>query len=835
MDSSIKFNPTEAQKTANDYEMAKQLASNYMDSGLNKERIKTLREDREIHHGRWTAIEDIETGYEVTLEGEDGPETFKIGNTKIRHYDKVGRITRGMHGTIIAAPMVNIIKDISSKSKSIRDKLRLEGVKELLYNKYVVPKTEMITAQELGRLGAQSLFDLGPEQQDQIQAQISARVQKESPEEIMAIMEKTKTPDEQVCQLLFGYTAANERIKSKYDTGGEFAIANGEEYYRPYLLNNYPKLDVLIPEGVKFGGSPAAVAMGVENGTFATYQQQISIEEAIARFGLGFLQGDIKNIDKYYNPVSAPGYTGNSSTNRIDLQMTEIIGTDEVYRNTNFLTRDGQSMLNALYSRLGASITQYMITHYFSSFKWTQRMKVVTRLFNKKPKDYIVSYHYRFNPETDLKIRTIIVPQVWDVDRLGTDWYPLIGPKDYQYDSILDPFNPKLSIYGGQYNTMMGTTKNYSFVGNGKIWNFRYDQVMAKMDEIRSTDHGKIAIASLKAKPKGMKWEVWLNGLLTTKIGIASDAVDFNTPGSPNDKRIFQVEDLGRTLQVAETVQELEFIEREMQKSMFSTEASIGGIGEYTTNQNAALQLEGANRQLLSFYTKHREITTNVSNALLRLSLIGYRDNEYVKNIVLDDFLKTHYELNMTNEDISQYALVMLDTITEVQAVKRMTDLALSFVQTGIISLKELSRLFSAQTMAEAQDIIDEAEAKREKKEERQYQQSQEAQAQAEQAKAALLKLKQDFDALQNDLDRKMKIVLADIANDLLSNANDIDGDKINDAFAKALAEIKSKEKMNDDKLAQQDREHNDLVALEYAKIKASKIIADKKKASSTK
>ena len=116
MDSSIKFNPTEAQKTANDYEMAKQLASNYMDSGLNKERIKTLREDREIHHGRWTAIEDLETGYDVTIEGEDGPETFKIGNTKIRHYDKVGRITRGMHGTIIAAPMVNIIKDISSKT-----------------------------------------------------------------------------------------------------------------------------------------------------------------------------------------------------------------------------------------------------------------------------------------------------------------------------------------------------------------------------------------------------------------------------------------------------------------------------------------------------------------------------------------------------------------------------------------------------------------------------------------------------------------------------------------------------------------------------------------------
>lgn len=834
MKSSIKFNPTEAQKEANDFEMAKQLASNYLDSGLNKDRIKSLREDLDIHHGRWPAIEEMETGYEVTLEGEDGPETFRVGNTKLRHFDKVGRITRGMHGTIIAAPMVCIIKDISSKSKSIRDKLRLEGVKELLYNKYVVPKTELITAQELQKLGAQSMFQLPPEQQDQVQSIISQRIQKESPEEIMAIMEKTKTPDEQVCQLLFGYTASKEKLKMKYDIGGEFAIANGEEYYRPHIVNGYPKLDVLIPEGVKFGGSPAAVAMGVQYGTFATYQQQISIEDAIARFGMGFLQGDIKNIDKYYNPVSAPGYTGNSSTNRIDIQMTEIIGKDEVYRNTNFLTRDGQTMLNALYARLGASITQYMITHYFATFKWTQRMKVVTRLFNNRPKEYIVAYHYRFNPDTDLKIRTIIVPQVWDVDRLGTDWYPLVGPKEYQYDSILDPFNPKLSIYGGQYNTLLGTTKNYSLVGNGKIWNFRYDQAMAKIDEIRSTDHGKIAIASLKAKPPGMKWEIWLNGLLTTKIGLSAEGIDNELPGQ-QQKRVFQVEDLSRTIQAAEAVQELEFIEREMQKAMFSTEASIGGIGEYTTNQNAALQLEGANRQLLSFYNRHREITTEVSNAMLRLSIIGYRDNEYVKNILLDDFLKTHYELNMTNEDISQYALVILDTITEVQAVKRMTDLALSFVQTGIISLKELSRLFSAQTMAEAQDIIDEAEAKREKKEELDYKRQQDLQAQNEKAKADLLKLKQDFDALQNDLDRKMKIALADIANDLLSNASDIDGNKVNDALTKALAEIKSQEKITQDKLAQQNREHNDMIALEYAKLKTQQIIADKRKSAPAK
>lgn len=808
----VKFNPTEAEKQANDFELAKQLASNYMDSGVDLDRIKTLREDLELHAGRWSALDNLDTGYEVTVDGEDGPETFTIGNTKIRHFDKIGRITRGIHGTIIAAPMVQIIKDISSKSKSIRDKLRLEGVKELLYNKYVMPKIEVITQQELSKMGANNMFQLSPEQQDEVQAQVAARVQKETPEEIMAIMEKTKTPDEQVCQLLFNYTATNIKLKSHFDTGGEFAIANGEEYYRPLIMNGMPNVEVLIPEGVRNGGSKKYV----EDGTWAVYQQEISIEDVISRWGIDFLKGDITNIDKYYNPHRFPGYTGNSFKNRMDMQMTEIIGTDPTLRETNFLTRDGQQLLSALYQRVGNQIGQYSVTHYFATFKWTARAKVVTRVYNGRPKEYIVAYHYRFNPSTDLKIRTILIPEVWDVDRIGDDWFPKIGPKEYQYDSIQNPFTPKLSIYGGKYNTLLGTTKNYSLIGNGKIWNFRYNQVMAKIDEIRSTDHGRIALVKLNAKPKGMRWDVWLNGLLTTKIGIASSEAEFGGLNAQQNK-VFQTEDLSRTIQVAETIQELLHIESEMYKAMYSSEVMNGSIGEYTTNQNAALQLEGANRQLLPFFTKHREITTNVASALLKLSLIAYRDNEVVKNAVLDDFLKTHYELNMQPEDIGQYALALLDTMAEVQAVKQMRDLALSFVQNGIIGLKELSRLFSAQTMAEAQDIIDEAEENRKKKEELDYKRQEDLQAQNAKYQQELMQLKQQFDALQKDLDRKMKITLADISNDLLANANDIDGNKINDAFQKAMAEIASQERIASQEISFKEKQHRDKIDLEYA------------------
>ncbi len=802
---SIKFNLSEAQKVANDFENAKILIDKYADQTFEPERIKNIKENIGIHAGRWKEIEDLNTGVEITVDGE----TFTIGNSKLRHYDKIGRISRGMHGSMIASPLVFIIKDESSKSKSIRDKLRLEGVKDLLYEKYIAPKIDLITKQELMKTGTSNMFDLDPEQQQQIQQQIQQRTQQESPEEILDILDKIKTPDEQVCQLLFKHTSNAQKIKQKYDTGGEFAIITGEEYYRPSIINGLPHLQVLIPSQVTYGGSPSNDM--VEDGTFATYHQQISIEDTIARHGLGFLKGDINNLDRYYSGEYVNGYTGNNASNRVEMLMTEVIGKDATLSQTNFLTRDGQNMLNAVYNRIGNSIGGYRISEKYVTWRWTTRMKVVTRLFNGLPKDYIVSDHYTKNPATDLKVRTIVVPQTWQATRLAHDWYINIEPIPYQYDSIQNPFNSKLGIYGGQYNTLLGTTKNYSLIDNGKIWNFRYNQIMARMDEIESTDHGKIALLYLNSKPEGIKVEDWLTGMITSKIGIVSQNKEFQQSGA--DKKVFDSVDLSRMSDAAATIQKLQYTESELQKSMYYSDAKSGDIGQYATNQNSALQVEATDRQLNPFMSKHRLINTNVSNALLKLSLIAYRDNEVIKDAVLDDLLKAHYELNMKNEDIGQYALTVVDTMNELNSVKRMTDLALAFVQNGVIGLSELSRLFSATTMSEAQDIIDEAEAKRKKEMNQKNEADKELQAQNAKYQQDLMKMKQEYDTIEANMDRKMKVTLADIGSHLMSNANDIDGNKVSDALQKAVLEVTANKQINDNILEFKREELNKKIA----------------------
>lgn len=801
----VDFNPSETAKDSNSQELAKKIIDGYADISISPERIQRLRENIELHSGRWSEIENLSTGKSITIhtgDEESESETFTIGDLKIRHYDKIGRVTRGLQGQIIATPMVAIIKDISSKSKSLRDKIKVEAVKDILYNKYILPKEEIVTQQELAKIGVDNIFMLDPDQQQQLHSQISARVMKESPEEIMSALEKVKTPDEQVCQLLFNYTASQINLKYKYDTGGEFAIVNGEEYYRPYILNGLPTADVLIPEKVVWGGSPNIEF--VEDGSFATYSQALSIEDVIKRFGIEFFKEDIDNLEQYYTGEFQFGSTSLSFSNRVENNLVEIIGKDEKLSQTNFLTREGQQVLNGLYSRINGQVANYKIPHRYVTWQWTTRMKLVTRLVNGKPQNFIVAGHYTKNPRTDIKCRTIIVPQVWEGEKLGKDWYVNIKRKEYQYTSIQNPFNVKLGIFGGQYNTLLGTTKNYSLVDNGKVWNYKYNLAMARKDEIESTNLGRILFLTLNSKPQNMRWEDFINGIIVNKIGIIS--TNGEVPISQEDKKTISSVDLGRLTDIAGVIQDLQYCESELNKSMYFTGALLGDIGQYSTNQNTQAQLDAANLQLMPFLARHRAIIRNVSQELLKLSLIAYRDNEIVKDSVLDDFLKTHYEVNMKNEDIGQYALTLLDTQSEVIAVKRMTDLALSFVQNGIISLRELSRLFSCETMAEAQDIIDEAESKREKKEEQSYQQQKQLEAERDQIKKDLIKMKQDFDAMQNDLDRKVKVTLAEISSHLLSNANDIDGNKINDAFQRAIIETQSKEKINREKLASDER-----------------------------
>jgi len=783
---------SESEKKANDYDLAKYEIDNYADNLIDPELIKKDFENLNLHAGRWPAVEEISNERLIkTPEGD-----FTVGNIPIRHYDEIGHISRGIHSQMIMAPLDYNIKDMSSKARNVRDAAMVSHLKEYLNQKYIEPERKRITQEYMISNQITDVTQLSPDQQDQMITDIDERVKKSTPSEVFNAISKTKVPDEIVCSRLFEYTINEEKIKDKFDQGGEFAICNGREYYRPWISNNYPVLDVLVPSGVNYGLSTNKEM--VEDGMWATYKQSLPIMEVIQRHGLGFMANDISNLQKYFNADYIPGSTGYSMHNK-EIRMTEIIGKDNNLNKINYLTRDGQQMLYAISAAIGTNYNLFRVEEVYVTWRWTKKAKVVTRIYNGRPKEYIVDGNYRFNPKFDLSIRNIVIPHVWEGIRLGnSDWYSGVGPRDYQYSSIDRVFNPHLGIFGGQYNTIMGTVPNYSLIDNGKIWNYRIDVLMARNDHEEATDIGKVAFMYAEDKPDGILLGDWLSGLINNKIALKTRRSELEYQ---NGSTIDMV-DMSKLSDSAGFIQKLQYAEQKLMQKMYFNPAKIGAISQYSTNQNVGLQIDAADRQLLSFYKRHEVIMQNVCREMMKLSLISYKDNETVKNSCLNEYLKAHYEENMQNEDIGNYRFDLVDTRKEKERQERITSLALGFVQNGLITLKELDALLSASTSDEIQEVIDISDNRRREEGAIENENKRKIEEMNFKLKQELLRMKQEFDASQNDKDREIKLTISEINSRLMANANDINGDKVNDSVQRTEKENESKERINDAKLA---------------------------------
>src|SRR5690606_32618037 len=195
-------------------------------------------------------------------------------------------------------------------------------------------------------------------------------------------------------------------------------------------------------------------------------------------------------------------------------------------------------------------------------------------------------------------------------------------------------------------------SKNSSFIDLGKPWNYRYNVLMKKMEEHQATDIGKIMLGTTTMLPKGWTWAQWYKSIFMAKTAIISNHREGITS---MDADIFRSIDMSRTVDIGSDVQQLEYFENKCIRGMHYSPQKIGEISQYSTNQNAQLQIAGVDRQLYRFYNRNRRIKENVLTGLLQLSLHVFKDNEQVKSMVLDDFLKAHYELNFNQEDLSNF------------------------------------------------------------------------------------------------------------------------------------------------------------------------------------
>lgn len=756
-------------------------------------------ENYNLHKGRWPNIENMHSN---SVNFNIGRENIILGGGKIRHWPILNRATEYLAGEIILRPFIPLIRDYSSRARNFRERKRLEVVVDYLKEKFVNPKLEEITSQVMSGVNQEQYLQMPIEQKQQLQADIQRKAAEQSPEEIMAYLEKIRTPDEQLFSQIFDAAMAEVSLKDKFDLGGEHAIVTGEEYYRVTTRNMEPVVDVLKPKYLDWSGSDSVT--NVEDGEFARYTDYLTLQDIVGKYGLDLKISTIKDVIDWHSGI--PGNYSNKGIESIDHAVARFLADNpHIDDNIDPRTLEGQQDLRDVYKLAGyLRRNGFGIKETYITWRWSRPIKLVTREVNGKRETFIQDEHYKINKfKGDLNVEKRLIEQTWHGVKLGEndDVYLNVEPLPFQYDNIRNPFKPKLSIYGTKYNTVHNEVKNSSFVDQAKPWQYKYNVLMKRKEEFEATDIGKVVFGSMNLKPDSYTWGEWYKSIFVGKFApISSHFEGLNQM----DKKPFYVEDLSNVRDIQAFIQQLEYVEQKIYSSMSFNPAKFGQIGQYSNTTTTRAALQGADKQLIKFHDTHRKVKQAVSRALLNAALYAYRDNEYKKDIILDDFTRAHFEKNIDNLNSSEYEISVVDDFQQSEKLEQMRQLALTMLQNGG-KARDIAAIVNANSMGEIEDILEESDKNKEKQEELQFRRQQELIKQQQQLEQRKIQLQQQFESMENERERQAKLQMAELSAQTMERSNDINENMISDSLEKAMMEIASKERIaamnNDTKL----------------------------------
>lgn len=546
---------SDAKKQAYDKALAKDFMDYFdMANEIDDGRCGRLQENFELHAGRWKKIETINPAVTITL----GQENVVLGSGKLHHYPIIDRVSKSVVSDLIMRPLIPVIKDNSSKARNHRERIRLERVQSYFYNTVIQPTLAQVTAEYDQTNGITDVVSLPVEAQKQRQFDIERRFRQETPEEIFTYLQRLSTPDEMVAEAILKEGMRYVKAKSKFDTGAENAVITAEEYYRLGIINKMPYMEALNPKWVVWGGSEHTEY--VEDGQFAKYVQYLTPEDVITKYSHHLMKADVKRLSNLYSEI--PGYSYENkrerSTRGIERRIVDLFADNpELQSDIDPRTREGQNKLKNLYATLTHSSRDgYGIRECYVTWRWMRKVKFVTRMVNGELETFIRDEHYRKDPFAgDLKVIEKAIPQTWHGVKLGEEFYLDVNAIPYQYNNINDPFDVKLGIYGGKYNTFQNNVRNASLIDLGKPWQYKYNVLMKKMEEHQATDIGKVFLGTTTMIPKGWTWAQWYKSLFLAKTAIVSN----HREGINNlDASIFRSIDLSRTVDIENDLRQLE-------------------------------------------------------------------------------------------------------------------------------------------------------------------------------------------------------------------------------------------------------------------------------------
>ena len=440
--------------------------------------------------------------------------------------------------------------------------------------------------------------DIDPKQAEKLMQEAQKQLEKSeenltTPEKIKATFANYKSGKEITMHKLLKAMVVNQNLKYIKNETFTDALCAGIEAVHLKVdgadINAIPKIKQVNPLTLFFHKSPDSPF--IQDGDYAGYKEELTIGETLDMYGDKMHSKDRERLYTFRNKIygtdtpfsSKDGKSQSSWTALKNFEYGYNGGLGVPYYSSNNVLADGlyNSRLNGRYyddycvvytcfwksqRKVGVykyqdeygKMQQTVVSEEFIIPKGAKRESYRQSLLNRSRTRF---YWYDEN-DVYHSLEWIWVPEVWRGTRINGDIYVDIEPVEWGHQSLLNPYDVKLPIYGYVYNSRNAQT--ISVMDRIKPWQKLYYVVMSKWLKLITQDKGVINLLNVLMMDKDIGYEKSLQFAVDQGMLPYNPLSHSQGHAIGNTFKAAERLDLSNSQQLSHYTQILQFIENQL-------------------------------------------------------------------------------------------------------------------------------------------------------------------------------------------------------------------------------------------------------------------------------
>jgi hypothetical protein len=419
---------------------------------------------------------------------------------------------------------------------------------------------------------------------------------------------------------------------------------------------------------------------------------------------------------------------------------------------------------------------------------------------------------------------------------LGID-KPEPGRLKFQFKGDSTLYGCKLPVEGAVFSDR--NTKSVSLVDLMKPYQIGYNIVNNQIADILVDELGTVIMLDQNAIPRHSLGEDWgKNNLAKAYVAMKDfqmlplDTSITNTENALNFQH-YQVLNLEQTNRLLSRTQLANYFKNQAFESIGVNAQRLGGAMEQQTATGVQASLESSYAQTESYFIQHSDhLMPRVHQMRTDLAQYYHSTNPSVRlSYITTEAEKVNFTINGTDLLLRDFNVFCTTKANHRRILEQLKQMALTNNTTGA-SIYDLGNVIKSESIAEVTGIMKAAEEKQIQERQANQQQLQQLEQQRMQLEAQEKELARQFEAEQNDKDRQVQLMTAEIKSAGYGAMQDINQNQMSD-YQDVLKDIKETERYQAQMEVKKESENNkklfnqQQIALKREELETKKAIAN--------